>query len=344
MTSVPSFELAVRPLVRLARLISGADWSFVAAVDHEQRSNRDGRVHASPTPDVLAFPIRLGGAIVGHLASFRVGSSPLDAIQFEGLRLVADAMERLLGVERELDDVQSSFEAAAAEAAELQSATQRQAIYSQQMKHLAHTDELTGLPNRRAFMACWQAALAQAERTNEPIALLMVDADRFKKVNDSGGHALGDSVLRAIGATLHHVAHQADIVARLGGDEFAIFTTRADTAQLRQLGEAIRVQFKEAAAMLAVDATLSIGMVSGLDCPREHLLCHADVALYRSKEAGGDCAQLLECDKQAHRKGSIIASSKLCCSSSPVISQVNTPPRPESLASLDRMPIERGSS
>jgi diguanylate cyclase (GGDEF)-like protein len=299
MTSAPSFELAVRPLVRLARLISGVDWSFVAAVDHEQRSNRDGRVPTPPTRDALAFPIRLADAIVGHLACTRVGSSPMDPIQFEGLRLVADAMERLLGVERELADVQSSFEAAAAEAAELQSATQRQAIYSQQMKHLAHTDELTGLSNRRAFMARWQAALSQAERTNEPIALLLVDADRFKAVNDSGGHALGDTVLRAIGASLHLAAHPADIVARLGGDEFAILTTLADPAELRLLGDAIHAQFKASAAILSVDATLSIGMVSGLDCPREHLLRDADVALYRSKEAGGDCAHLFECDKQA---------------------------------------------
>jgi diguanylate cyclase (GGDEF)-like protein len=164
------------------------------------------------------------------------------------------------------------------------------------MKHLAHTDELTGLHNRRAFMARWQAALSQAERANEPIALLLVDADRFKAVNDSGGHALGDTVLRAIGASLQYVAQPGDIVARLGGDEFAVFTTQADPAHLRQLGEAIRDQFTAAAVVLEVDATLSIGIASSLDCPREYLLRDADIALYRSKEAGGNCAHLFECE------------------------------------------------
>jgi diguanylate cyclase (GGDEF)-like protein len=299
MSTVPSFELAVRPLFRLARLISGVDWSFVAAVEHEQRSNRDAHSLPSPTADAPSFPIRLSDVIVGRLAGTRGTGIPLDAIQLEALRLVADAMERLLGVERELADVQASFEAAAAEAAAAHSATQRQAIHSQLMKHLAHTDELTGLPNRRAFMSRWQAALSQAERADEAIALLLIDADRFKAVNDSGGHAMGDTVLRAIGASLHLVAQPADVVARLGGDEFAIFTHEADPALLRQMADAIRDQFKAAAAALAVDATLSIGMASSRDCPREYLLRDADVALYRSKEAGGDCAHLFECEKPA---------------------------------------------
>jgi len=299
MTTVPSFELGVRPLIRLARLISGVDWSFVAAIDHEQRSHRDAHAPATPTAGGLSFPIRLEDAVVGSLASTRVTPVHLDDIQLEGLRMVADAMERLLGVERELAEVQASFEAAAAEAAEAHGATQRQAIYSQQMKHLAHTDELTGLHNRRAFMARWQAASAQGEHADESIALLLVDADRFKAGNDSGGHAMGDTVLRAIGASLQHVAQPGDIVARLGGDEFAIFTQQADPAQLRQLAETIRDHFKAAATALAVDATLSVGMASSLDCPREHLLRDADIALYRSKEAGGNCAHLFECEIQA---------------------------------------------
>src|SRR6185436_16600636 len=118
----------------------------------------------------------------------------------------------------------------------------------------------------------------------------------FKAVNDSGGHALGDTVLRAIAASLHEAAQPADIVARLGGDEFAIFTRDADPVRLEKLAEAIRLQFNAAAAVLAVDATLSIGMVSNLDCSREHLLRDADVALYRSKEAGGNCAHLFVCE------------------------------------------------
>jgi diguanylate cyclase (GGDEF)-like protein len=299
MSRVPSFELEVRALFRLARLISGVEWSFVPAADQEQRSYRGA--HSAPsTPAVaMAFPIRLGDAVIGSLRTTRNENLPMDSMQLEGLRLVADAMERLLGVDRELAEMQAAFQSAVVDAAEAQSATQRQAIYSQQMKHLAHTDELTGLPNRRAFMSRWQATFAQSKHPDQAIGLLLIDADRFKGINDSGGHGLGDAVLRAIGASLQQAASPSDIVARLGGDEFAVCTTDADPAQLRQLAAAIRLRFKAAADVLAVDATLSIGMASCRDCPRENLLRDADIALYRSKEAGGDCAHLFAPEESA---------------------------------------------
>jgi diguanylate cyclase (GGDEF)-like protein len=295
MPTVPSFELAVRPLFRLARLVTGVEWAFVAVIEHEQRSHRPA---ISSVATGVSFPFRLDDILIGTLCSSAAAQLQLDTIQLEGMRLLADAMGRMLGVERELTDVHAAVEAAEVTAAEAQGITQRQAIYLQQMKHLAHTDELTGLPNRRAFMARWQAALSQVGRGEGAIGLLLIDADRFKSINDSGGHAMGDTVLRAIGASLHHAVQPSDIVARLGGDEFVVLTTQAHPTQLWQLAETIREQFRGAAEVLAVEASLSIGMASSLDCTSEDLLHDADVALYRSKEAGGNCAHLFACEAE----------------------------------------------
>ena len=99
-------------------------------------------------------------------------------------------------------------------------------------------------------------------------------------------------MLRAIGATLQAVAHTADVVARLGGDEFAFAISHTDGAHLLAVAENIRRLFAVAADELQVNTTLSIGLVSSEDCPRHRMLADADKALYRSKAAGGDRAEL----------------------------------------------------
>ena len=106
------------------------------------------------------------------------------------------------------------------------------------------------------------------------------------------GHLVGDSVLRAIGTTLQDVADHADLIARLGGDEFALAISHADDRRLQTLAEEIRAAFAQATARLVVGTTLSIGIASSADCPRHQLLAAADKALYRSKAAGGDRAEL----------------------------------------------------
>jgi diguanylate cyclase len=179
--------------------------------------------------------------------------------------------------------------------AEARLEAQRHAEQSLQMEQLANTDVLTGLPNRRAFMARWEDELARSGRRNYAIGLVLIDADRFKAVNDGSGHALGDAVLRALGATLLVVATTPDLVARLGGDEFAMVTSHADRPRLLALAQAIRELFATMAAELGVDTTLSIGVVSSDDCLRERMLSDADRELYRAKAAGGNTVRLFDC-------------------------------------------------
>jgi diguanylate cyclase (GGDEF)-like protein len=258
MPSLP--EHAVSPLLRLARLISGVEWTCATMLSH------------------LRGPI--------------AGDPVLDATQREGMRLIAHAMQQLLASERGRREAVASAAAAGVCAAQAHEATVREVLYSQRMKRLAHTDALTSLPNRRAFMKHWQDASARANRRGHAIGLLFIDADRFKAINDSAGHAKGDIVLRAIGAILMTLAQSPDFAARIGGDEFAFCSVHTDDGQLQALGDRIREQFKLVAAELGVETTLSIGIVSSESCASDNMLACADLALYRSKESGGDTTRL----------------------------------------------------
>ena len=244
----------------------------------------------------FAVPLLAGDVPIGTVCGASQKKIDLDEEQLGGIRLIAEAMQRLLEVERATSLAHARAEAAEQDAIEARSATQRHAVHSRQMERLAHTDSLTGLPNRRAFMARWEAELIRSGHKDYPIGLMLLDADRFKVVNDTEGHAMGDAVLRAIGETLMVVARSPDAVARLGGDEFALFTTHTDSAHLEELAEQIGNQFQVVAAELGVDTTLSIGMVSSEHSPREQMLADADEALYQSKDAGGNASRLFLSD------------------------------------------------
>jgi diguanylate cyclase (GGDEF)-like protein len=254
-------------LLRLALMVSGVEWSCAA--------------------------------LLGELGEPPVQRHVLDPAQREGMRLIAEAMRQLMDAEQGTCRALARAEAAGADALKAHDAIVREVLYSQRMKRLAHTDALTGLPNRRAFMKHWEDASARARRRGHVIGLLFIDADRFKAINDSAGHAKGDVVLRAIGAILMSIAHSPDFAARIGGDEFAMCSVHTDHEQLHLVADRIREQFKLVAVELGVDATLSIGMVSSEGCRPHDMLSYADLALYRSKEAGGDTARLHVRDRAA---------------------------------------------
>lgn len=252
----------------------------------------------------FAVPILVDDVAIGTVCGASQKRMVLNAAQLEAVQLIADALQQLLEVEREKSIAQARAETAERDVADAQIRAQRHAVDFLQMEHLAHTDALTGLANRRAFMARWEDELARSGRRHYPIGLMLIDVDHFKKVNDTAGHAMGDSVLRALGDTLSAVAHSPDIVARLGGDEFALVTTHSDDAHLTAVAENIQQVFGVAAAELGVSTTLSIGLASSEHCPRESLLAEADRALYQSKDAGGNTVRMNVCDSPVDGQGS----------------------------------------
>jgi len=160
------------------------------------------------------------------------------------------------------------------------------------MRHMAEVDGLTGLWNRRHFMAAAADEIVYARANGLPLTVLMIDIDHFKRINDTHGHSGGDKALKLLAATLNDYTRQADCVGRLGGEEFAVLLPGAGRAVAHGIAE----RFREQVARLAVldgrgasfGFTVSVGLgeLSPEDERVEDLLARADAALYEAKRGG----------------------------------------------------------
>jgi diguanylate cyclase len=152
-------------------------------------------------------------------------------------------------------------------------------------RKLSLTDDLTGLSNRRSFTAEVESAIAD----ERPFALLMIDLDQFKELNDTLGHHLGDELLRCVGPRLGSVVRDGDVVARLGGDEFGVLVRGADaedgTVAATRLRAALARPFALAGISLHVGASVGIAIFPVHAQDAGTLLRHADVAMYEAKRA-----------------------------------------------------------
>ena len=157
--------------------------------------------------------------------------------------------------------------------------------------HLAHHDSLTGLPNRILFQERLRAALAQAKRIGPQAALMFLDLDKFKDINDTLGHHVGDLLLKAVAKRLLRCVRESDTVARLGGDEFAVVLTNLEDPEgASNVAEAIIASISEPFGLEEheVNTSTSIGITvfpSDAD-DAENLLKNADLAMFRSKAEG----------------------------------------------------------
>lgn len=160
-----------------------------------------------------------------------------------------------------------------------------------QIEHLAHHDALTDLPNRTLFKDRLDQAMARAAREGEMIAVMYLDLDRFKAVNDLYGHAKGDEVLRWVADLLRSSTRQTDTIARLGGDEFVIVQTNVrKPMDVRALAEALLASFEHqrisVADQLSVGLSIGIALYPADGADAETLLRNADTAVYRAKQEG----------------------------------------------------------
>lgn len=160
-----------------------------------------------------------------------------------------------------------------------------------ELQRLASTDPLTGVRNRRAFMERLEAELARVRRYGKPAALLMLDLDHFKRVNDSYGHAAGDTVLRQFAALVRAALRQTDSFGRLGGEEFAVLLPETELSGAAELAERMRAQLERTpieAGGQALHITASIGLtlLESTDPHADTALARADDALYRAKSMG----------------------------------------------------------
>ncbi|RPE65067.1 diguanylate cyclase (GGDEF)-like protein [Tibeticola sediminis] len=160
----------------------------------------------------------------------------------------------------------------------------------QRLLHIGLHDALTDLPNRRLLMEHLQHALARADRGETSIALLFIDLDRFKEVNDTRGHEVGDELLRAVALRLLHHVRAGDLAARLGGDEFVLLLegVSAEVAieRTEDVLEALRAPLVAGGERWSLGASIGIALGPRDGADPGTLLRHADEALYRAKAAG----------------------------------------------------------
>jgi diguanylate cyclase (GGDEF)-like protein/PAS domain S-box-containing protein len=167
----------------------------------------------------------------------------------------------------------------------------------EQIKHLAYHDALTGLPNRLLFKDRLTVAISHAQRDRAKLAVLFLDLDRFKVINDSLGHNIGDQLLQAVSARVQSCVRESDTVARLGGDEFTVLLPHlphAEDAALvaQKIIDAVRYPFQIEGREFFMTTSIGISLYPDDGFDAETLIKNADTAMYQAKEQGRDNYQL----------------------------------------------------
>jgi diguanylate cyclase (GGDEF) domain len=166
-----------------------------------------------------------------------------------------------------------------------------------EIEHLAYHDALTGLPNRPLFIDRLIVAIAQAARIEQKVAVFFLDLDRFKDINDSLGHSVGDALLKEVAERIRGYFRLGDTVARFGGDEFTILIQRIDPIEhiakiAQKLLDMMKAPFNIGGRELFVDVSIGISIYPADGSDAETLVRNADSAMYRAKEHGRDNYQL----------------------------------------------------
>jgi len=174
----------------------------------------------------------------------------------------------------------------------------------ERLHELARTDHLTALPNRFLLDERFAGGLAQARREGSLLAMLMIDIDRFKNINDTLGHGMGDALLRLVGARLKTCIRDCDTLARWGGDEFVLLLPGVqDGSSAITVAERCLSALKETFVVddrdLHITASIGISVSMDSSTASETLLQNADVAMYRAKSRGGDCLMMYSLDMSA---------------------------------------------
>lgn len=259
-------EHLIRPLEHLA--------AGVQAYSPDRDVAPSRRTPDEPAPNILEIRV-LTDALDAMHARIRRDSSELAHLT-EGLETQHGQMEAV--VQQRTAELEEKNRELATQAASLES--------------LANTDALTGTANRRKLLDLGERECKRALRDARPLAVLAIDVDHFKQVNDTHGHAAGDLVLKVVVACCQSQLRNNDVLGRLGGEEFAVVLPGADAASGLRVAERIRERIANAPIVFdgrAIRVTVSIGLSTfdGVK-PFETLLTDADAALYRAKREGRD--------------------------------------------------------
>ena len=231
---------------------------------------------------VFTFPLRHNAGQLGALDLYRDTPGPLSSADMEAAQTLAD--------------VTVAYLANAQARSALQDA-------SEQFHSSSLHDPLTGLPNRLLLLERLEHALQRSVRSRHPVAILFVDLDRFKLVNDSHGHLIGDELLVAVADRMAGLIRPGDTLARLSGDEFVIIceeiTKKLQIHMIaRRIVEALRAPFPLDDVVVEVSASVGIAFSTPKGTDPEELLREADIAMYQAKRRGGGTHQVVDVREQ----------------------------------------------
>lgn len=217
----------------------------------------------------------------------------------EQIAVIRSATSSALRAERLATDLASERDHTLAANERLAKANSQLESANQTLAHQASHDLLTGLPNRDQFIEHLAVALARARRATTHVAVLFVDLDRFKIVNDSSGHARGDVLLQEAAERARRVVREGDVVARHGGDEFTVLVPDIEAADeavavAERLRAVLSQPFDIDGEQVTIGASIGIALNGQATDHAEDLLRHADVALHRAKELGRNRVELFD--------------------------------------------------
>jgi diguanylate cyclase (GGDEF)-like protein len=252
-----------------------------------------------PSNFITIHGLQFGSVVAMLLLSFALANRIQDerrakeAAQAEAIAVKQASIEQLLDSERKLE------ERVAMRTAELAAANDRLLQSEQRQRELAQHDALTGLANRSLFGDRIAQEIAAAQRDKTRFALLYLDLDKFKPVNDTYGHALGDALLKEVASRISGRVRESDTVARIGGDEFVVLIRQIDSAKdALDVGNSIRCTLNQTFVIethqLAISCSIGVAIYPDHGCTEVKLSQHADAAMYRAKQAGRDVVYLAD--------------------------------------------------
>jgi diguanylate cyclase (GGDEF)-like protein len=255
--------LGARTGLRAAQVTIGRDEACDLVLEAEDVSRRHARVALEGERHVLQDLGSTNGSFVGDERVQRHALEPGELV-----RLGSVVLKYLAG-----DDLE--------------------ALYHAELKRLAEEDPLTGLANRGAFADALAREVARARRGGHPLAVAVLDVDRFKAVNDAWGHAAGDAVLRAIADAIRPLVRAEGLCARIGGEELALVMPDVGLEGALSFAEKVRGRIAERPVPheghdIRVTVSVGVAALEASDAAPDRLLARADERLYEAKRAGRD--------------------------------------------------------
>jgi diguanylate cyclase (GGDEF)-like protein len=267
-------------------------WAIVVEEDYDAAF--------APVGSVIRRVLSINLGIVGifSLMAFQIARSvvhPIQALSVGARRIAKGETGVEIPVSSRQDEIGVLTRAFSEMATRLHQRDQHLQRVNEMLEQLSITDGLTRLHNHRYFQDQLPREMKRSARTGEPLALILIDIDDFKSLNDRLGHAVGDAVLRKIADVMNGVVREMDLLARYGGEEFALLASHTSLEGAVALAEKIRIAVAESRYSVVdlegpedISITVSIG-VAAFRGDEKAFFNDADRALYRAKDAGKDC-------------------------------------------------------